>query len=68
MNSIKPSRHPDKWWVSTPAFTVRVETNESGKIVMAAPIVKRFKGQHFDNLRNWVLKKWPGKVSISGAS
>ena len=47
------------YWLSTEKLTVRVATNEEGRLVETAPVVRRFKGQHIDNLRSW-LKTFPG--------
>jgi hypothetical protein len=41
-----------RWWVSCPKWTVRVET-EAGRIVFAAPIVRRFVGQGLEDLLAW---------------
>lgn len=40
------------WWVSCTKFTVRVDTID-GRIVYAAPIVRKFIGQEFTNLLKW---------------
>lgn len=48
-----------KYWVSCEKFTVLVETNESGIITQAAPIVQRFLGQPIMNLFKWIGKNWP---------
>jgi hypothetical protein len=42
-----------KWQVSCNKFTVQVNTDEEGRIIFAAPIVKRFMGQPFENLLKW---------------
>jgi hypothetical protein len=41
------------WWVSCAEFTVRVVTDEQDVITEAAPIVRRFVGQPFENLKRW---------------
>lgn len=38
-------------------MTVGVETDASGVIIAAAPIVRKFIGQHIDNLRRWMRKQ-----------
>ena len=43
----------EKWWVSCRMFTVQVNVGQDGKIVFAAPIVRKFLGQPFDNLKRW---------------
>lgn len=44
---------PKKYWVSCVKFTVQVTVNEEGRIVEAAPIVRKFIGQPFANLKKW---------------
>lgn len=44
-------------WLSCEAFTVEVEVDEEGYIKFAPPIVRRFIGQHIDNLLSWMEKK-----------
>ena len=46
-----------KYRVSCTLFTAQVDVNRSGIIVEAAPILKRFVGQHFNALLKWVSKK-----------
>lgn len=46
-------RGVSKWWVSCPQFTVQVNTDEKGRIVYAAPVVREFIGQPLDNLIRW---------------
>lgn len=43
------------FWVSCRLFTVRVEVRDN-IIVNAAPVVKRFQGQPFNNLKRWMAK------------
>jgi hypothetical protein len=40
-------------WVSCERFTVRVDTDESGRIAWAAPVVRKFTGQPLANLLRW---------------
>jgi hypothetical protein len=48
------------YWYSTPAWTVQVNLNESGKVVWAGPLLKQFVGQHCSHIRAWCeRKKWP---------
>ena len=42
----------DKYWLVSRKATVRVIT-EDHRIVEAAPLVQRFKGQHIQNLFAW---------------
>jgi len=41
------------WWVSCHKFTVKVCIRDE-RIIDAAPIVRRFKGQPLDNLLSWM--------------
>lgn len=46
-----------EYWVSCKKFTVWVSIDSlSTKIIDCAPVVRKFKGQPFDNLRNWFGK------------
>jgi hypothetical protein len=40
-------------WISCLKFTVRVTTDDEGKIVKAAPLVRKFIGQPLANLLRW---------------
>jgi hypothetical protein len=42
-----------KWYISCNKFTAQVNTDENNRIIFAAPIVKRFMGQPFENLLHW---------------
>ena len=42
-----------QYWLSCSKFTVQVNTDESGKIVWAAPITRKFVGQPLANLLRW---------------
>ena len=44
-----------KYWVSCNRFTVRV-TVVDGRITDAAPVLRRFIGQPFDNLLAWARR------------
>jgi len=50
-----------KHWVSCVKFTVQVDTNEEGRIIIAAPIVRVFRGQPLTNLLTW-CKQFGGVV------
>jgi hypothetical protein len=41
------------YWVSCERFTVRVSCDGDGVIVEAAPLVRRFVGQHLASLTRW---------------
>ena len=41
------------YWVSCEKFTVRVSCDGDGVIREAAPIVRRFVGQHLSRLTRW---------------
>ena len=43
-------------WISTPKFTVIVETDDAGIIRKAAPLVRKFVGQPLDNLLSWAAR------------
>ncbi len=45
------------WRLSIPQMTVMVKTGEERRIVEAAPIVRKFVGQHLDNLVRWMNRK-----------
>lgn len=45
-----------KLWLSCPKFTVFVEVGERGIITDCAPVVRRFKGQHLNDLRRWLRR------------
>ena len=46
-----------RYYVSCTKFTCLVEIENDGTIVYAAPILNRFIGQSFTNLKNWI-KNW----------
>jgi len=41
--------------VMTQRFTCGVETGEDGVIIKTAPILRKFKGQNIQNLKNWLV-------------
>lgn len=43
------------WWLSNSKMTIKVKVNK-GRIVAAAPIVRRFIGQPFHNLNTWMYR------------
>jgi hypothetical protein len=45
-----------EWWLSTDRMTIWV-LEDGGIIEDAAPIVRRFTGQHISNLRAWLRKQ-----------
>lgn len=45
------------YWMSTHKMTVGVTTNADGVIVSTPPIVAKFKWQHIDNLRAWLVRQ-----------
>ena len=45
------------YWMSTRKMTICVDTNAEGVIVATPPIVRKFKGQHVNNLRAWLVKQ-----------
>ncbi len=48
-----------EYWLSCHKFTCLVLV-EHGVIKVAAPIVKKFEGQHIDKLRYWMKNKFGG--------
>jgi len=50
------------WWLSSPRMTVTVKTDKWTEIVDAAPIVRKFVGQHLNDLVRWMKKQ--GKVDM----
>ena len=45
------------YWMSTHKMTVAVDTNADGVIVATPPIVRKFKWQHINALRAWLVKQ-----------
>lgn len=45
------------YWMSTRKMTVVVDTNAEGVIVATPPIVRKFKWQHIDRLRAWLVRQ-----------
>lgn len=45
------------WWLSNIAMTVKVVVDHRGIIVDAAPIVRKFVGQPFENVCKWMNKR-----------
>lgn len=43
----------EKWWFSSKAMTVQVNTVD-GRIIWGAPIVRRFVGQPLECLKRWM--------------
>lgn len=41
------------WWVRGTFFTCGIATDENGVIVQTAPVLKRFRGQHWNRLMKW---------------
>lgn len=42
------------WWMSCTRMTVQVEIDNRQVIVQAAPVVRRFVGQHIERLADWM--------------
>jgi hypothetical protein len=45
------------YWMSTNRMTVGVTTNAEGVIVATPPIVAKFRWQHIDALRAWLVRQ-----------
>lgn len=41
------------YFCSSPKFTVRVDVDERGIVTGGAPVIRRFFGQPFENLKRW---------------
>lgn len=52
----------DTWWLSNHKMTVRVRTDANQRIMEAAPIVQKFRGQHLENLLRWMRRMSTTKV------
>ena len=67
MARITDTREPDTmakaYWLSSPSMTVMVYTDEDNIITITPAIVKKFKGQHIDNLIKWMKKQGNLKIS-----
>lgn len=50
-------------WISCSFATVRIEADEKNIIRFAAPIFRRFVGQPYQNLIDWLENKY-GRVTI----
>lgn len=46
--------------VSCNKFTCGVEIDDKDVIILTAPILQKFKGQHINNLKKWMNKKFYG--------
>lgn len=47
-----------KYHITTRNFVCGIEVDESGVIIKTAPILKRFTGEHINNLSNWLDMKF----------
>jgi len=54
-SSCRPRRRRS-YWLSCAKFTIQVEMDQDNVIVFTAPIVKKFVGQEFDCLVEWMAK------------
>lgn len=45
----------ENWWLSNKKMTIGVKVDK-GRIVDAAPIVRKFIGQPFQNLKTWMYR------------
>jgi len=54
----------DEFQMSCSRMTVLVVVDHSGRIVETAPIVQKFVGQGFDDLRGW-MQKIGGSVRVT---
>jgi hypothetical protein len=44
---------PRKYWISCNKFTVQITCDRTGRIIEAAPIVRKFIGQYYTRLTRW---------------
>jgi hypothetical protein len=51
------------WWISCAKLTVQVDTDATGCILAAAPIVRKFVGQDIGRLVGWMESKF-GEVEV----
>lgn len=51
-------------WISNKKFTCQVESNENNCAINTAPILKKFIGQHVNNLVNWLDKNFPETIIL----
>uniref|UniRef100_A0A6M3IJC9 Uncharacterized protein n=1 Tax=viral metagenome TaxID=1070528 RepID=A0A6M3IJC9_9ZZZZ len=47
----------NKYWISCSKFTCKF-TEQNGKIVDSAPIIRKFIGQSTNNLLSWISRKF----------
>ena len=52
------------WYLTSAKMSVRVDTDDNGTIADAAPVVRKFVGQHIDNLKRWM--QCDGEERIDG--
>ena len=52
------------WFVDLPHFCCGIETDPSGRVVVAAPIMKWALGKNLAEVRKWVAKK-RGKMEVA---
>ena len=45
-----------KWWMSNNRLTIQANVDDKGIVRWAAPVVKKFVGQHVNILRWWMRK------------
>jgi len=48
----------DYIYVSCNKFTCRVDLDNKGMIVGSCPFLRKFTGQHFDNLEKWMNNRF----------
>jgi hypothetical protein len=53
-----------KLWISCPQFTAQVDVDEDGEISAAPPILKKFLGQPYQNLKCWLRRVAPSGLKI----
>jgi hypothetical protein len=53
----KEAPHLNAYWLSSEKMTVMIKADDSGKIYSAAPIVRKFIGQHMSRLEDWMKRQ-----------
>ena len=51
-------------WISCPQFTVQVDVDSDGEISAIPPILRKFLGQPYQNLKCWLRRVAPTGLKI----
>lgn len=55
-----------KYYLSSPRFTVQVNTDMDGIIIWTAPVARKFIGQHIDKLSRWTRADAVELIGVDG--